>query len=306
MERLLPGRLLNQPQGEIAFAERRTYAGTKTASNLRRHFRRPQSGRMWPACGPRSRRVAMSLPAGSHCLPGRDIWRISRAKSNRFGAGNVSFAADRPGEGPCRPSPKSAAFFMPSTGRLLRHPQSRSTSAARATFSRSALRRWRRPAPARHGDWDWPTTRSRRDAMLAHIRTMVEATDLPVNADFGNGFADDPEGVAEMSGLCSRPASPGCRSRTPSGAATDALRIDLAVERVAAARAAIDATGADVILMARAEACRFGHPERLDEAIRRLSALPKPGADCLYAPGVRARAESRRWSRRWRRSRSMC
>ncbi len=129
-----------------------------------------------------------------------------------------------------------------------------------------------------------------RDAMLAHIRAVVEATDLPVNADFGNGFADDPEGVAESVRLCMATGVAGLSIEDrPSADGTSLYDIDLAVARVAAARAAIDAAGGDVILVARSEACRVGHPESVAEAIRRLERFADAGADCLYAPFIHTR-----------------
>ena len=129
-----------------------------------------------------------------------------------------------------------------------------------------------------------------RDAMLTHIRAVVEATDLPVNADFGNGFADDPEGVAESVRLCIATGVAGLSIEDrPSAGGTSLYDVDLAVERVAAARAAIDATGTDVVLVARSEAVRVGHPEPVVEAIRRLERFADAGADCLYAPAIHTR-----------------
>ena len=129
-----------------------------------------------------------------------------------------------------------------------------------------------------------------RDVMLDHIRGIVEATDLPVNADFTNGYADDPEDVAENVRLCMATGVAGLSIEDMSGAKGNQLYdIDLAVERVAAARAAIDAAGADAILVARSEAVRVGHPDSLAEAIRRLERFADAGADCLYAPFVHAR-----------------
>lgn len=131
-----------------------------------------------------------------------------------------------------------------------------------------------------------------RDAMLAHIRALAEASDLPMNADFGNGFADDPAGVAESVRLCVETGVAGLSIEDMSGHPGKPLYdIDLAVERVAAARAAIDAAGGDVILVARSEAYRVGHPESAIEAMKRLERFAEAGADCLYAPGVHAREE---------------
>lgn len=126
-----------------------------------------------------------------------------------------------------------------------------------------------------------------RDTMLAHIRDLTAASDLPMNADYGNGFARDPEGLAENVGLCVATGVAGLSIEDMSGDPGQSLYdIELAVERVKAARAAIDATGAGVILVARTECIRVGYPEPLKEAIRRLERFAEAGADCLYAPGI--------------------
>lgn len=131
------------------------------------------------------------------------------------------------------------------------------------------------------------------DAMLAHLAEIVAATDLPVNADFENCFADDPEGVAENVRLCVETGVAGLsiEDTTRAGAGSDRLyALEQAVDRVKAARAAIDAAGVDVTLTARAE-CFFVGVQDLDEAIRRLTAYAEAGADCLYAPGIRTREQ---------------
>jgi 2-methylisocitrate lyase-like PEP mutase family enzyme len=111
-----------------------------------------------------------------------------------------------------------------------------------------------------------------------------------MNADFGNGFADDPERLAENVNLCVATGVAGLSVEDLSG--NRALYdIELAVERVRAARAAIDASGGDVILVARSEAYRLRHADASKEAIRRLERFAEAGADCLYAPGVRSREE---------------
>jgi 2-methylisocitrate lyase-like PEP mutase family enzyme len=131
-----------------------------------------------------------------------------------------------------------------------------------------------------------------RDTMLAHIRALTEASDVPMNADFGNGFADDPEGVAENVRLCVATGVAGLSIEDMSIRPGKPLyEIELAVERVAAARSAIDASGGDVILVARSEAYRVGYPESAIEAMKRLERFADAGADCLYAPGVTSREE---------------
>ncbi|HEV2359504.1 MAG TPA: isocitrate lyase/phosphoenolpyruvate mutase family protein [bacterium] len=137
-------------------------------------------------------------------------------------------------------------------------------------------------------DADWALT---RDPMLAHIRTIVEASDLPVNADFESGYADDPAGVAENVRLC---VDTGVAGLSIEDSTDDAARplyeFDLAVARVRAARTAIDRAGGDVLLVGRTEGFIAGVPD-LAEAIRRLRAYAAAGADCLYAPGIKTREE---------------
>ena len=130
------------------------------------------------------------------------------------------------------------------------------------------------------------------EAMLDHIRAIVEATDLPVNADFLAGFARAPEGVAENVRRCVETGVAGLSIEDATGdAAAPLFDSSLAVQRIAAARAAIDASGENVLLVARTECYLTGHPDPLDEAIRRLIAFAEAGADCLYAPGVRGIAD---------------
>ena len=130
-----------------------------------------------------------------------------------------------------------------------------------------------------------------RDAMLAHVRSIVEATGLPVNADFGDGFAVEPDGVAESVGLCIETGVAGLSIEDSTGdRARPLYDEELAANRIAAARAAIDAAGGDVILTGRAEGFLVGQPD-LDAVIRRLRAYAAAGADCLYAPGLSSRSQ---------------
>jgi 2-methylisocitrate lyase-like PEP mutase family enzyme len=125
------------------------------------------------------------------------------------------------------------------------------------------------------------------DLMLAHIREMVETTDLPVNADFENGYADDPDGVAENVRLCVETGVAGLSIEDNSGRGDEPLyKVEFAVARIRAAKAAIGDSG--VALTGRAECFLVGVNE-IDEVIRRLSAYAEAGADCLYAPGIRER-----------------
>jgi 2-methylisocitrate lyase-like PEP mutase family enzyme len=127
-----------------------------------------------------------------------------------------------------------------------------------------------------------------RDAALAHIAEIVAATDLPVNADFESAYARDPEGVAESVSLCVATGVAGLSVEDSTGdPARPLYDLPVAVERVAAARAALDASGTGVLLTARAECFLVGHPRPLEESIRRLKAYSEAGADVLYAPGPR-------------------
>jgi 2-methylisocitrate lyase-like PEP mutase family enzyme len=126
-----------------------------------------------------------------------------------------------------------------------------------------------------------------RDLMLAHIRELVEATDLPLNADFENGYADDPDGVAENVRLCLETGVAGVSIEDNSGRKEEPLyEVELAAERIRAAKAAIGDSG--VVLTGRAECFLVGQDD-IDEVIRRLRAYAEAGADCLYAPGIHER-----------------
>lgn len=129
------------------------------------------------------------------------------------------------------------------------------------------------------------------ETTLANIAAIAEAVDLPVNADFGDGFAGDSEGVAVNVARAVATGIAGL-SIEDQVRGTEALYgLEPAVRRVAAARAAIDGAGGDVLLVARSEAYLVGHPEPLTEVTRRLVAFAEAGADVLYAPGVRASDE---------------
>ena len=127
-----------------------------------------------------------------------------------------------------------------------------------------------------------------RDAALGHFAEIVAAVELPVNADFGSGYAHEPEVVAENVRLCVATGVAGLSIEDATGASSKPLYdLPLAVERIRAARAAIDESGGGVLLTARAECYGVGHPEPLKESIRRLEAYAEAGADVLYAPGPR-------------------
>jgi len=129
------------------------------------------------------------------------------------------------------------------------------------------------------------------DHALERIREIVDSVGVPVNADFEGGFAIEPEGVAEHVTRAVATGVAGLSIEDSTGDAANPL-FDraLAVERIAAAREAIDASGVDVVLTGRSEGFITGRPD-LDETIRRLVAYAEAGADCLYAPGLRTMAD---------------
>ncbi len=132
------------------------------------------------------------------------------------------------------------------------------------------------------------------DVVLQHIAAIVNATELPVNADFENGYAHEPEGVANNVSLCVQTGVAGLSIEDFTGDRTHPLyELPAAVERIRAARRAIDKSGQDVLLTARAECFAGGHPEPLKEAIRRLQAYAEAGADVMFAPGLRAADDMR-------------
>jgi len=130
-----------------------------------------------------------------------------------------------------------------------------------------------------------------RATTLEHMRAMVDATALPVNADFESGFADRPDGVAESVRMAVATGVAGLSIEDSTGDPDGPLR-DLpdAVARLRAARAAIDAAGGDTLLVGRAENFFVGRPD-LDDTLTRLKAYAEAGADCLYAPGIRSREQ---------------
>jgi len=127
-----------------------------------------------------------------------------------------------------------------------------------------------------------------RASVLEHVRTIASAVEVPVNADFESGFAADAEGVAESVRLCVATGVAGLSIEDATGdPGAPLFDLPVAVERLRAARAAIDASGTGVVLTARAECHLVNHPDPLRESIRRLEAYAAAGADCLYAPGLR-------------------
>ena len=126
-----------------------------------------------------------------------------------------------------------------------------------------------------------------RDDMIEHIRELVEATDLPVNADFENGYADDPNWCAENERLCAETGVAGLSIEDAADLKESPIYdVDLEVERIHAVREALHGTG--VLLVGRAEGFLVGR-EKLDQVIKRLVKYSEAGAECLYAPGFKDR-----------------
>jgi 2-methylisocitrate lyase-like PEP mutase family enzyme len=126
-----------------------------------------------------------------------------------------------------------------------------------------------------------------RDRVLEHLTDMVEATDLPINADFENGFAPDTASLAESIRLAVETGVAGLSIEDSTGNSSKPLfEVDVAVERIRAARKAIDKAGGDTMLVGRAEGFLHGQPD-IEQAVHRLKAYSNAGADCLYAPGIR-------------------
>ena len=126
---------------------------------------------------------------------------------------------------------------------------------------------------------------------LAHYRAIAESVELPVNADFEGGFATEPADVAANVARATATGIAGLSIEDSTGdPAKPLFDFGLAVERIRAARGAIDQSGSGVLLTGRSEGFLVGRPD-LAETIRRLTAYADAGADCLYAPGLSTRAE---------------
>jgi 2-methylisocitrate lyase-like PEP mutase family enzyme len=126
---------------------------------------------------------------------------------------------------------------------------------------------------------------------LQHFRTIAQSVDVPVNADFENGFAIVPVDVASNVAVAATTGISGLSIEDSTGDESNPLfDFDLAVERIHGARRAIDQSGSGVLLTGRSEGFIVGRPD-LSETIRRLTAYAEAGADCLYAPGIREKSD---------------
>ena len=129
------------------------------------------------------------------------------------------------------------------------------------------------------------------DEALAHLRAMSASVELPFNADFEGGFAIQPDDVASNVTAATSTGIAGLSIEDSTGDAANPLfEFSLAVERIRAARRAIDASGTGVLLTGRSEGFIVGRPD-LKETIRRLTAYAEAGAECLFAPGLRSMAD---------------
>lgn len=143
----------------------------------------------------------------------------------------------------------------------------------------------------------WAWSRAARDNglsledALTHLREMADASPVPVNGDFEGGFAVEPVGVATNVVRAADTGVAGVSIEDATGDPDQPLfEFALAVERIRAARSALDAAGSRVVLTARTEGFIVGRPD-LAETLRRLEAFADAGADCLYAPGIRTREQ---------------
>lgn len=131
-----------------------------------------------------------------------------------------------------------------------------------------------------------------RDRSLAHIAEIAASVDVPVNADFQSGYGVEPREVADSVARCVATGVAGLSVEDSTGDQSSPLyELPLAVERIQAAREAIDRSGSGVLLTARAECYHVGHPDAFRESVRRLQAYAQAGADVLFAPGPDTAAE---------------
>jgi methylisocitrate lyase len=136
-----------------------------------------------------------------------------------------------------------------------------------------------------------PDNRVSLEEALAHLRAIAQGVDVPVNADFEGGFAIEPEDVGANVAAATATGIAGLSIEDSTGDPADPLfDFTPSVERLRAARQAIDESGTGILLTGRSEGFIVGRPS-LPETIRRLTAYAEAGADCLYAPGIRSRED---------------
>ena len=131
------------------------------------------------------------------------------------------------------------------------------------------------------------------EATLAHLRAISHGVEIPINADFEGGFAADPESVGANVAAATATGIAGLSIEDSTGDPSSPLYdFSIAVDRIRAARRAIDESGTGIVLTGRSEGFIAGRPD-LSETIRRLTAFAEAGADCVYAPGLRSIADIR-------------
>jgi len=136
-----------------------------------------------------------------------------------------------------------------------------------------------------------PDNRVSLEETLSHLRSIAQGVEVPVNADFEGGFATAPAAVGANVAAATATGIAGLSIEDSTGDDSNPLfEFTLAVERIQAARRAIDDSGTRIMLTGRSEGFIVGRPD-LAETMRRLTAYAEAGADCLYAPGIRARAD---------------
>lgn len=183
------------------------------------------------------------------------------------------------------PAAKFLALHVPGTPLLLPNPWDVGSARVLAGMGFSALATTSAGFAGTHGRTDGNVT---RDEALRHAATIVGAVDVPVSADLENGFAEDPDGVAETVRLAVETGLAGCSVEDWDPVAHELYAPEAAAERVAAAAAAAHDGNRRLVLTARADGHIHGRrdPEDLNDTIRRLRAYEQAGADVLYAPGV--------------------
>lgn len=177
---------------------------------------------------------------------------------------------------------------------VIPNPWDRGTACYLASAGFSALATSSAALAFSRGVGDSPTSLS-LDVVLENIGEIVEATPLPVNADFQAGYGQTADEVAHNVGRCVAAGVCGLSIEDACGDPAQPLyALDVAVSRIRAARAAIDASGRDVLLTGRAESFLVGHPAPMNDVLERLTAYAEAGADVLYAPGPRHPQDIRR------------